>query len=286
MISKADKYFKETLMDIHFDGIEVKSPRTKWKDGTPAFYKSILHRTYKYCVSKGEFPITSLRTTPFKGCFSEIEWIYMKQSNNLKDADKSIHSWWENFSNDGSIGKTYGYIVKKYGLMDTLLYELEKNPESRRHILSLWDQETVSLSHKILPPCCYQTHWNIYEKPLSKKKYVDLTLFQRSRDIIVTYSINPLEYVMLGYMVCNHLTFVTGIEHELTNFIHHVNNEHYYDRHQDSLQEIMSKTPLDELIFMKLECEPKNFYEHKFEDFKFFNTKNIIPLKNKLEIAI
>jgi|SRR5690606_3408819 len=319
-MNKADKYLQELLWDIEHKGVWSKNPRTKWSDGTPANYKSVYNKEYTYDISKGEFPITTLRTTPFRGCFEEMRWIYQLQSNVIEDAHESIRPWWKDFVTEklyrtdiigdgdyldlneelysdsvyhfgnptdytevGSIGKTYGYVVKKYDLMNKLLHNLEHNPESRRNIINLWDNQSQAEDPKALPPCAYMTKWVVRE---DVERYVDLTLYQRSRDTVVTASINPLEYCMLQMMVCGHLTWKTGVLHK-PGFLHHkVDDEHVYDRNYWAVKELLEKQPTGLQPKIELICEPKNFYDYRWEDFKISGTEGIEKLSKKLEIAI
>lgn len=322
-MNKADKYFQELLWDIEHNGIWSNKPRTRWEDGTPANYKSVYHKTYTYDISKGEFPITTLRTTPLKACFHEMEWIYLKQSNIIEEAHKSIHGWWESFVIDAMytylnpskrdeedgiigcdeshkeeaikegkklhttkrfIGKTYGYVVKEYDLMNRLLHDLEHNSESRRKMMCLWDNQSQMEDNKALPPCAYATNWIM--RNTGEHKQVDLTLFQRSRDTLLTYSINPVEYVILAMMVCNHLTFKTGILHKVGYLTHHVEDEHIYDRNYWALNEILERKETGIQPKIELVCEPKDFYNHTWEDFKVTGLEGVEKLSKKLEMAI
>lgn len=324
-MNKADKYLQELLWDIEHNGVWSKNPRTRWGDGTPANYKSVYNKTYTYDISKGEFPITTLRTTPFRGCFEEMRWIYQLQSNIIEDAHKSIHNWWKDFVtevqvefyvNDNknwtternleliykslglpldktkiltgktrrSIGATYGEVVRRYDLMNKLLYNLEHNSESRRNIINLWDNQCQMEDPQALPPCAYMTKWVVRKQ--ENFKYVDLTLFQRSRDTVMVYSINPIEYVILQMMVCGHLTYKTGVLHKPGILTHHVEDEHVYDRNYWALNELLEKESTGLQPKVELMCEPKNFYDYSWEDFKVTGTENIVPLSKKLEIAI
>lgn len=339
-MNKADKYLQELLWDIEHNGVWSKKPRTKWSDGTPANYKSVYNKEYTYDISKGEFPITTLRTTPFRGCFEEMRWIYQLQSNVIEDAHESIRPWWKDFVTeklyrtdiigDGdylylneelysdsvyhfgnptdytevdSIGKTYGYIVKKYDLMNKLLHNLEHNPESRRNIINLWDNQCQMEDPKALPPCAFMTKWMVREGAKSTTftegvpkgyiggmgisvKYVDLTLFQRSKDTVMVYSINPTEYVMLQMMVCGHLTWATRVLHEPGFLFYKVEDEHVYDRNYWAVKELLEKQPTGLQPKIELICEPKNFYDYRWEDFKISGTEGIEKLSKKLEIAV
>lgn len=313
-MNKADKYFKELLQDINENGVWSKEPRTRWEDGEKAYYKSVYHKSYTYDISKGELPITTLRKTALRGCFEEMRWIYQLQSNIIEDAHPCTWGWWkdfvvkesftlqreeectrikEDYSKEGikytaitkrSIGETYGKIVAKYDLMNKLLHDLEHNPDSRRKMISLWDNQSQKEDPKALPPCCYQTNWIV--RDMGDFKHVDLTLFQRSRDNLLTFSINPLEYVLLLLMVCGHLTYKTGVAHSPGILTHHVEDEHVYDRNMWAAQELLERQPTGLQPKVELICEPKDFYDYRWENFKFTGLEGIEPLSKKLEIAI
>lgn len=318
-MTKADKYFIELLKDIEENGVWSKNPRTRWNDGTLAQYKSVYNKTYTYDINNMEFPITTLRTTPFRGCFEEMRWIYQLQSNIIEDAHPSIHSWWLDFvteqsftlKKDGggpniyypsieeeyiksginytkefrsSIGKTYGYIIKKYNLMNRLLEGLERNPESRRNIINMWDNQSQMEDPNALPPCAYMTKWMVKER--EGTKYLDMTLFQRSKDTVMVYSINPTEYVMLQMMVAGHLTWKTKVLHKPGFMFYKVEDEHIYDRNYWALDELLQRNSIGLQPIIELVCEPKNFYDYRWEDFKVSGTEGIKPLSKKLEIAI
>lgn len=328
-MNKADKYFKELLRDIDKNGVWSKEPRTRWADGDKAHYKSVYHKSYTYDLSKEEFPITTLRKTALRGCLEEMRWIYQLQSNIIEDAHPCIWSWWKDFVVDTlefpgvnamtevgiknfpivkrSIGATYGEVIRKYDLLNKLLHYLEHNPDSRRKMISLWDNQSQKEDPKALPPCCYQTNWIVREtsyhtenfkngNPFAldemglfsdfKFKHVDLTLFQRSRDTAMTYSINPLEYVLLLLMVCGHLTYKTGVLHKPGILTHHVEDEHVYDRNMWAVNELLERQPTGLQPKVELICEPKDFYDYRWEDFKFTGLEGIEPLSKKLEIAI
>lgn len=336
--NKADTYLKETIKEILEDGQWDKNPRTRWSDGIPAHSKFITQKVFQYDIAKGEFPITTLRTTALRGSFFDIEAIYIKQTNILEEMHPSIHSWWKDFIVDSrdltviealkneykiqygkempiyrseNIGATYGATVRRYNLMNRLLKGLEENPFGRRHIIDMWQEQQMIDDPKALVPCAYSTLWSVrevniadaYNKIMDKVeefictpllrdereipiRYIDLTLMQRSQDFVMTASINPVQYVMLGMIVCNHLTFKTGIEHKVGKFLHIVQNCHIYDRHLYAAEEILEREETELQPKIKLKCNPKDFYSHTFEDFEFEDLEGIKPLSFKLEIAI
>ena len=330
MSNKADKYLKETITEILEEGQWDKNPRTKWADGTPAHSKFVTQKVYQYNISKGEFPINTLRTTALKGGFHDIEAIYIKQTNILEEMHPSIHSWWRDFvvfnryrdienplntynesdldwkdiklmKKESLLGKTYGATVERYDLMNKLLKGLEDSPFGRRHKISLWQEQQVIDDPKSLEPCAGLTLWSVRDVKISKEelkkqppefnvnaftRYIDLTLIQRSQDYITTSSINNSQYTMLAMMVANHLTFKTGIRHEVGKLLHIVQNAHIYDRHLDAAKEILKRESTGLQPKIELTCKPKDFYSHTIEDFKFSGLEGIEKLSNNLEIAI
>ena len=125
---KADWYYIQNLRKILKEGSWDENPRPKWADGTPANSKFITGVFEEYDISKGEFPITTLRNTAIKTGIREILWIYQKQSNSLVEAREMGINWWDewNVGND-TIGQRYGATVKRYKLMDNLLDGLKNS---------------------------------------------------------------------------------------------------------------------------------------------------------------
>ena len=274
---KADKYFIENLLSIKNDGTFDRNPRPKYKDGTPAHSKFITSVFEKYDLSKGEFPITTLRNTAIKTGIKEVMWIYQKQTSSLEVAREMGINWWDEWDvGDATIGQRYGATVKRYKLMDNLLDGLNKDPFSRRHIIDLYQYHDLNESNGLFP-CAFQTIWSV--RSLNSEMYLDLTLTSRSNDYIMAGFINKIQYVALQMMVAGHLGYKIG------TFSHLTQNIHVYDRHFDAIDEILNRTPLNIQPQIILN-ENKNFYEYKIDDFTLVNLDGIEKLKSKLELAI
>lgn len=317
---KADKYLIETLKELRDSPYRDTHPRAKYADGTLAHAKYITQKQFKYNIADGEFPINTLRTTAIKGGWYDIEAIYIKQTNIIEEMNPAIHSWWKDFVVDSfidevdgeivnSIGQTYGHTVKRYDLVNKLLKGLEENPFGRRHILNLWQEQQMLDDPKALVPCAYMTNWNVREedwvihskkypesyrmdiidfgkntKETVKIRYLDVTLNQRSQDFLTTSSINPIQYVMKAMAVAGHLTFTTGIKHEVGMFVHNVENVHAYERNSWAIEEMLNRKPLEQPT-IKLKVN-KNFYDYTIDDFEITLPKGIDKLSKPLEIAI
>ena len=73
-MNKADKYFKENLRTILDEGYSTEGHkvRPRYKNGLPAHTVFINQVVEKYDISKGEFPITTLRPIAWKSAIKEI----------------------------------------------------------------------------------------------------------------------------------------------------------------------------------------------------------------------
>jgi thymidylate synthase len=274
---KADFYYKQNLSKILSEGSFDRNPRPKYKDGTPAYSKFITGVFEEYDLSKNEFPIPTLRNTAIKTGIKEIFWIYQMQSNSLEDARKLGINWWDEFDIGGNeIGNRYGYTINKYNLMNQLLYNLEHDPFSRRHIINMYQYEDL-ISSNGLYPCAYETIWSV--RDVNGELYLDLTLVQRSSDYLTANFLNKGQYSALLMMVAGHLGYKIGM------LKHLVQNLHIYDRHFDAANEIMDRTPLDQQPIIRLK-ENKNFYEYTIDDFVIENIEGIQKIKSPIELAI
>ena len=257
----ADVKFKELLKHVLEEGVWDENPRPYWleEDGshTPAHSLFTTQYMETFDISKGEFPITTIKPTAVKTGIREIFWIYQEMSNDLQVAkDKFKIFWWDSWDiGDGTIGSTYGAIVKRLDLTNRLLKGIQENPYGRRHIISLWQED--DLRGEIgLPPCAFQTLWSV------RGEYLDLTLVQRSQDILGANNINNIQYVAFMMMVAKHCGLKPG------KFTHFIQNVHIYDRHIPIAKEILQR-PISEKQ-PKLIFEPKsnNFYDFTIDDFK------------------
>lgn len=294
-MNKSDYYLKRWLQEWENHSSPVDSPRTKWADGSPAFYKSIHQKVATYDLSKGEFPINTLRPTAIKGGFHEIQWFYQQQSSVFENLHPSVHEWWEGFTvgeyddpyltgiDCRHIGRTYGETVGRYRMTDKLLKGLIENPFGRRHQIDLWQEEQMMQDPKALPPCVFLSMWSVTQK--GSARYLNITLVQRSMDGLMTFSINPTQYSMLALMIVSHLRYHTRINYKVGEMLHIVNDFHIYDRHEKYVPEILNKesTGIQPTIRIK---EDKDFYKITWEDFEILDYKKPEPLSGKLEIAL
>jgi thymidylate synthase len=236
-MNKADNYYVDNLRKILSEGCLDENPRPKYSDGVSAHSKFITQVFEEYDISRGEFPITTLRNTAIKTGIKEILWIYQSQDSSLITAREKGILWWDEWNiGDDTIGQRYGATVSKYNLMNDLLDGLKNDPFSRRHIINLYQYQDLK-DTKGLHPCAYETIWSV--RKVNEDMFLDMTLIQRSNDYITAGFINKIQYVAFQMMVAGHCGYKVG------KFCHLTQNLHIYDRHYDAANEILSRNSIN-----------------------------------------
>lgn len=174
---------------------------------------------------KKEFPILTTKQLFLRQAVLEMLWIYQVQSNDVRWLrERDVHIWdeWELNENgdwiDGktgsvrrhfdpsfahTIGTAYGYVVRKYGLIDRLLDSLQNTPEDRRRVLSLWQEADMETA--VLPSCVWSSEWDVTDGKLN------LLVHQRSCDVPLGLPFNVTQYAVLMMMIAQVCNLEPGI---------------------------------------------------------------------------
>ena len=300
-MTKADFLMEDMIIRIQKEGFKDINPRPKYADGTPAHTISVNHTFRSYDLSKGDFPICTLRPQAWKTGIKEIFTIYQKPTNSIAEMRARGVTWWDEWDiGDGTIGQRYGATVERYNLVERLIEDIKNDPYGRRKIISLW-QETDLRETPGLAPCAFQTIWNV------RGEYLDMLLVQRSGDMLTASGpggINEIQYAAFLMMIARHTGYKPGV------FSHVVANEQIYDRHMDAANQMRSRfsnKQADEFEFwclddcpeddeywadwktsqpmLVLNPEKTNFFEMTIDDFTMVNYDPIKP-QLKLELGI
>jgi len=279
-MTKADTIFKEYIRKIMEEGVWSEQARPKYKDGRTANSKYITGAFMEFDLSKGEFPITTLRPIAIKSAIKEMLWIYQDQSNSidLLEDKYNVHYWndWE-VGDSRTIGQRYGAVVKKHDITNKILKQLESNPWNRRNIISLWDYDAFEETEGLLP-CAFQTMFDV--RRVDGEIYLDATLTQRSNDMLVAHHINAMQYVALQMMIAKHFGWKVG------KFFYFINNLHIYDNQFEQAEELLRREPSDCRPHLVLNVpDGTNFFDIKPEDFELVDYDPVKP-QLKFDLAI
>ena len=290
-VNKADQYCKEILTKILNEGCMDVNPRPKWPDGTPAHSKSINGFMCQYDISKGELPLMTLRPVAIKSGIKEILWIYQDQTSDLEILRNKYNvNYWNGWSigknekgNDW-IGHTYGDIVNDLNLMNRyVLDSIANNPDSRYHIINLWNPQEQEKPHG-LKPCAMMTQFMVRHGK-DGVTYLDSCLYQRSCDFLTAASgINAIQYAVFNMLVAHHFGYTPGV------FTHFMMNIQIYDRHIPIAKEILKRESIEIHPNIIINPDKRNFYDITMDDIKIegYDQKEIAKINPqiKLEVAV
>lgn len=250
-----------------------------------------------------EFPILTSKKVAFKTAVLEILWIYQQASNDvrwLKDRNIKIWDEWEisetgeyqgrninkifakNHPNEPTenfahtIGTAYGWIVKKYHLIENLIETLKNNPGNRRMVLSLWQNEWLETA--ALPSCVWNSQWNLIDGRLN------VLVTSRSSDVPLGLPFNVVQYAVLCHLIAQSVGAKPG---QLT-FI--TNDAHIYENQIDGIKEQIARYDeakkngtLPPAPKLWLNPEVKNFYDfdssRELKDIRLENYENLGVIK-------
>jgi thymidylate synthase len=306
---REDLMVKDVFLKILREGCMDENPRPHYADGTPAHTLSVNHVMQQYDLSKGEFPITTLRPIAVKTSIAELLWIYQKQSNDLvvfddligkpstrnEDGTWHINNWWDDWAlrdengnyilnEEGhpTIGQCYGATVRRHDLINKLIRDIKNDPDGRRHIISMWQEDDFKEPHG-LKPCAFQTIWNVRHGK-DGIDYLDMCLIQRSSDYATAGSINQVQYSVLLLLIARCLGYTAG------QFTWFVDNIQIYDRHIDQVKEMLARPSIPCTPHIELNPKKDNFYDFTVDDIKLVGyPRDIIKEKNpqlKFELGI
>ncbi len=263
-MSRADDQYLDIIEKIIHTGYYSNN-----RTGIPTY--KLPHQIMQFDLAE-EFPILTTKFVAFKTSVKEILWIWQLQSNDVRQLQQmGCHVWDEWMRPDGTIGKAYGYQIRKYKQVDKLIDTLKHNNQDRRMIVTLWNID--DLPDMALQPCAFQTLWDVSDGRLN------CMLVQRSGDMGLGVPFNMTQYAVLIHLIAQS----TGLKPGL--FTHVINNAHIYENHIDVLKQQLERRQ-DALAAPKLIINPDihDFYDFKPEDIRLDNYQHLGKLS--MEVAV
>ncbi len=196
-----------------------------------------------------EFPILTTKQLFIRQAVLEMLWIYQAQSNDVRWLqERNVHIWdlWQIDENGdwrdektgevlkhfdpkfaNTIGTAYGYIVKRFKLMDRLIESLKNDVNDRRRVISLWQDEYLDTA--VLPSCVWSSEWDVTNGTLNA------WVHQRSCDVPLGLPFNVTQYAVLLKMLAQ----VTGLKAGTIDWS--IKDAHIYVNQVDGIKEQLER---------------------------------------------
>jgi thymidylate synthase len=194
------------------------------------------------------FPIVTTKRIPFRWVAEELFWFLSGDTNEANLRARGVDIWAEwadeehtrRFGREaGDLGPVYGYLWRSFGgdypkqngvdQIAHLLSEIERNPNSRRLIVSGWDPRYADQVD--LPPCHTLFQFKVQSGTLHCQ------LYQRSADAFLGVPFNISSYALLMHMVAH----ASGLN--IGEFVYTLGDYHIYQNHRDQVEELLSREP-------------------------------------------
>ncbi len=228
-------------------------------DRTGTGTRSVFGYQMRFDLSEG-FPVLTTKKLHLKSIIYELLW-FLKGDTNIRYLnDHNVNIWNEWADKNGDLGHIYGYQWRSWpgyegnsiDQIQNVIQSIQKDPDSRRHIVSAWN--VGDLDKMALYPCHVLFQFYVSEGKLSCQ------LYQRSADIFLGVPFNIASYSLFTMMIAQ----ITGLQPG--EFIHTFGDAHLYNNHLDQAQIQLSREPR-KLPVMKMNPDVRKIEDFVFEDF-------------------
>ena len=238
----------------------VLSEGVKKEDRTGTGTLSIFGHQMRFHLADG-FPVLTTKKLHLKSIIYELLW-FLKGDTNIRYLnDHDVRIWNEWADENGHLGPIYGHQWRSWpdykgGSIDQIsevANTLQKNPDSRRMIVSAWN--VGDIPQMKLPPCHCFFQFYVADNKLS------LQLYQRSADIFLGVPFNIASYALLLKMMAQ----VSGLQEG--DFVHTLGDAHIYTNHLEQVRLQLTRKPRP-LPVMQINPDVKSIFDFRYEDFE------------------
>ena len=220
---------------------------------------SVFGAQARFDLSEG-FPLLTTKKLHLKSIIHELLWFLAGDTNVGYLQRHGVTIWNEWADADGNLGRVYGAQWcdwrtadgRSIHQIDEVIAQIQKNPDSRRHIVSAWNPGEVP--QMALPPCHALFQFFVLDGRLSCQ------LYQRSADLFLGVPFNIASYALLTMMVAQVCGLAPG------DFVHTFGDLHLYQNHLDQAREQLTREPLP-LPVLEI-ADRDDLFAFEYEDFK------------------
>lgn len=276
----AEQDYLNILDSILTDGI-------KKEDRTGTGTLSLFGSTIKHDYSLG-FPLLTTKKMAYKAIIHELLWFLKGTEDATYLKENNCKIWDEWMKHDGHkyyLPHTYGVKWRNFDGTDqiqNLIDEIDRNPDSRRLVVSAWDPRFVSAA--ALTWCHILFQINIVQNKYldkypkdGKKGDMSIAIYQRSADWFLGVPFNIASYSFLLYMIAQ----VTGYRPKHMHYT--FGDSHVYLNHIEQCQEQISRKTFDFPV-LKLNKGVKDIDSFSIEDFSIEGYQSHSAIKGKVSV--
>ncbi|MFL6228613.1 MAG: thymidylate synthase [Pyrinomonadaceae bacterium] len=203
----------------------------------------------RFRLSEG-FPLVTTKRVPFRWVAEELFWFLSGDTNEANLRAKGVDIWAEWADDEhtrrfnraaGDLGPVYGYLWRSFGghypqrdgvdQIARLISEIERNPNSRRLVVTGWDPRVADAVD--LPPC-----HTLFQFKVEGGETLHCQLYQRSADAFLGVPFNIASYALLTHMVAHVCDLRVG------EFVYTLGDYHIYSNHLAQVEELLAREPL------------------------------------------
>jgi thymidylate synthase len=294
------KQYHDLLQDI-LDNGETKNDRT----GIGTI--SVFGRNLRFDLRRG-FPAITTKRLAWKAVCGELLWFIEGSSDERRLAEithgskegtvtiwtpNALASYWKDKAKfEGDLGRVYGVQWRHWRLSETtwertetgkeqvvskeidqfknLLEGLQKDPDSRRHILSAWN--VGEMDQMALPPCHVMSQFYV-----NKNKELSCHMYQRSVDVFLGLPFNIASYALLTHLIAHHCNLKVG------ELVISTGDTHIYQDHVEQVKEQLQRKPYLSPTLM-LSTEKTNMFEMTMQDIHLEGYESHGPIKANMAV--
>lgn len=205
--------------------------------------------------------LIQLRRTAWKKALIEYEWFTSLPGTPFPE---DIKDWWQgqlDVDKEGNVSMPYGYGEawrgSKKGGTDQLAYilgSIKRNPNSRRHVVSLWMPERTTVESSLpvnMPPPCHGSLIVFSVEDTSEGRLLHMSHTQRSGDMILGVPHNMVQYGALLQYVAFHTGCLPG------GICYNVVNAHIYEAHAKAIETLLISEEVQKRVALEGEEQYK-----------------------------
>lgn len=238
------------------------------QDRTGTGTKSLFGYQMRFNLQDG-FPLITTKKVHVKSIIYELLWFLKGETNTRYLKENGVSIWDEWADEQGELGPVYGKQWRSWQGSDGqtidqiswLINELNRNPDSRRLIVSAWN--VADLPKMALMPChnMFQFYTKVEE---NGRRSLSCQLYQRSADVFLGVPFNIASYALLTMMIAQVVDMEPG------DFVHTFGDVHLYSNHFNQANLLLTREPFP-LPQMNINPEVKDIFGFEYGDFELAN---------------